>query len=69
MPYEQWETRALAHVRDSEFLALSLHDCYGPTWIAQYPAFLGRLQAQGTLQTLDQVRGRGGARRCQLSAS
>ena len=55
MPYEQWEARALAHAHDSGFLAFSLHDCYGPRWTEQYPAFLGRLLELGTLKTLDQI--------------
>jgi hypothetical protein len=55
MPYEQWEAQALARLRERDFVAFSLHDCYGPTWLERYPAFLRRLLEIGTLKTLDQV--------------
>ena len=55
MPYEQWEARVLDHARDREFLAFSLHDCYGPAWLEQYPTFLARLLDMGTMKMHDEV--------------
>ena len=54
-PYERWEERILDAARGTDFLALSLHDCYGPLWIERYPAFLHRLADLGTLRTIDEV--------------
>jgi hypothetical protein len=55
MSYEDWEARILDVARRAEFLALSLHDCYGPLWVERYPALLNRLMDLGTLRTIDQV--------------
>ena len=56
MAVVRWRTLEAETAPDAGIrIALSLHDCYGPTWIEQYPAFLGRLLELGTLQTLDQV--------------
>jgi hypothetical protein len=55
MAYEQWEARVLDLARDSEFFAVSLHDCYGRMWSDHYPALLRRLRDLGTTTNLDQV--------------
>jgi len=55
MPYAEWEARVFDYAEQHEFLALSLHDCYGPTWLEHYDSFLGRLQDAGTMKTLDAV--------------
>ena len=55
LPYERWETRALDTVRRSNFLAFSLHDCYGELWLEHYPALIQRLLDMGELKTLDEV--------------
>lgn len=54
-PYEQWEARIFEFAGDNGFLALSLHDCYGPMWLDHYPAFLDRLRDLGAIKTLDEV--------------
>jgi hypothetical protein len=54
-PYDQWEARALAAARASDFLAFSLHDCYGAAWLDRYPSFLQRLSELGEFKTLDDV--------------
>ncbi len=53
--YEQWEARIFEFAGHSEFLALSLHDCYGPMWLDHYPALLDRLHDMATMNTLDQI--------------
>lgn len=55
MSYERWEARIFDFAAHREFLALSLHDCYGPMWLDQYPSFLNRLRDMGTMKTIDQV--------------
>jgi hypothetical protein len=55
MPYEPWEQRALELADQSNFLAFSLHDCYGGLWLERYPALLRRLRDLGELRTLDEV--------------
>ncbi len=54
-PYDAWEARALEAARTSDFLAFSLHDCYGDLWLDRYPSFLRRLQELGEFKTLDEV--------------
>ena len=49
IPYEQWEARALARARGRQFLAFSLHDCYGPAWLPHYRSFLERLSDSAEL--------------------
>ena len=55
MSYERWEERVFELAGSSDFLALSLHDCYGPAWLEHYPTLLDRLRDLGTMKTLDQV--------------
>lgn len=55
MSYEQWEERIFEFAGQSDFLALSLHDCYGPAWLEHYPTLLDRLRDLGTMKTLDEV--------------
>jgi peptidoglycan/xylan/chitin deacetylase (PgdA/CDA1 family) len=54
-PYEPWEERVLEAARTSDFLALSLHDCYSARWLGRYPSLLQRLQDLGEFKTLDEV--------------
>ena len=55
MSYADWESTLLATIDGSDFTAVSLHDCYGDFWIAQYPRLLAALQARGVLRTFDAV--------------
>lgn len=55
MPYEKWETEILEQAAASELFVLSLHDCYGPRWLPQYPRLVERLTADVDVVTLDQV--------------
>lgn len=55
IPYEEWERAALRRVAESDFAAISLHDCYAPHWLPRYRAFLERVSEMGELRTLDEV--------------
>jgi hypothetical protein len=51
----RWLEQAVATVEAHDVAALSLHDCYAHLWLPRYPELLERLQALGTLRTLDDV--------------
>lgn len=54
--YEEWENRVLQRLQASNFLAVSLHDCYADHWLDQYEAFLSKLRDSGAvLKTLDEI--------------
>lgn len=53
--YEAWEREALAEIEAAQFVAFGLHDCYAPFWLPHYPRLLERVQAMGTLATLDAI--------------
>jgi peptidoglycan/xylan/chitin deacetylase (PgdA/CDA1 family) len=55
LPYEQWERRALQLVRENDFVALSLHDCYADFWLPHYEGFLAKLGALGRFKTMDEL--------------
>jgi len=53
--WEAWEQQALRTIEQSEFLAFSMHDCYGGFWLPHYERFLEKVGALGTFKTLDEV--------------
>ena len=55
LDWETWEAQALATIRQNEFVAFSLHDCYAPFWLPHYQRFLERVCALGRLQTMNDV--------------
>jgi hypothetical protein len=55
MRYDEWETRLIAQIQNSDFVAFGLHDCYADLWLPHYPALLEKLSRLGTLKTLDAV--------------
>jgi len=55
MNYQTWEDWALNCVRQREFVAFGLHDCYGAHWTEQYPEFLEKISSYGNFRTCDQV--------------
>ncbi len=59
LPYEDWEQLALQRIAESDFAAISLHDCYAPYWLPRYRRFLE--QVQGDRRATDARRGRGRA--------
>ncbi len=55
MPYDTWESQALAVIGKSHFTAFSLHDCYGEFWLPRYAEFLRKVSGMGKLLTLNQA--------------
>ena len=55
MDYQTWENWALDRIRQRDFVAFGLHDCYGAYWLDEYAQFLEKVAALGTLRTCDQV--------------
>jgi hypothetical protein len=55
LDWETWEAQALATIRQNNFIAFSLHDCYAPFWLPPYERFLERVCALGKLQTMNDV--------------
>jgi len=55
LSWDLWEAQALAAIRQREFIAFSLHDCYAPFWLPNYAPFLEKVAALGTWTTVNQV--------------
>src|SRR5262249_1097501 len=53
--FDKWASRAVELVRQNDFTALSLHDCYARFWLKEYAGFLRSLRGLGTFRTLDDV--------------
>ena len=53
--YGDWERKALERVESSDFVAFSLHDCYGEFWLPYYQRFLEKLKGLGQLKTFNEV--------------
>lgn len=58
MTYGQWEQKAIQTIRDQEFTAIGLHDCYAQYWIENYEHFLRKISGLGTLKKIDTVANR-----------
>jgi peptidoglycan/xylan/chitin deacetylase (PgdA/CDA1 family) len=63
MEYEAWEISVIAMVKAKPFVAIGLHDCYGPHWLANYASFIETLSTLGQFATFDEV-----AERTQLAS-
>jgi hypothetical protein len=55
MGFEDWRLRALDTIRQNDFVALSLHDCYASHWLPHYERFLREASALARLRTMDEV--------------
>lgn len=55
LSYKEWESRAFEIIKENDFVAFSLHDCYAKHWIEGYSLFLRRLKTFGRLKTLEQA--------------
>ncbi len=53
--YQEWLEIAWQSIEAAPFVALGLHDCYAGFWIEHYAEFLSKLQAMGTILTLNEV--------------
>jgi hypothetical protein len=55
MKYEAWQQKALNTIRENDFVAFSMHDCYAGDWLLYYNSFLQEIRALGELKTLNDV--------------
>lgn len=55
LSYPEWEAKALRLIRQHQFVAFGLHDCYAHLWLPHYKDFLKKIRELGRLRTLDQV--------------
>jgi len=54
--YEQWERKALDRIiKQNEFVAFCLHDCYAHYWLPHYREFLKKIISLGKFKTLNEV--------------
>lgn len=53
--FDEWARHVLGLIRERDFVALSLHDCYASHWLPGYQRFLADLTKLARLRTLDEV--------------
>jgi hypothetical protein len=53
--YEEWEKEAIDTIRENDFVAFCLHDCYATFWLPHYRGFLKKIRGLGTFKTLNEV--------------
>jgi peptidoglycan/xylan/chitin deacetylase (PgdA/CDA1 family) len=53
--YEDWRRDVLAVAQARPLVAVSVHDCYAPHWLHDYPSLLDALQRLAPLVTLDEI--------------
>lgn len=55
--FAEWRRRTIEAIRERDFVALSLHDCYAGHWLASYAEFLEEVKPMARLQTMDELAG------------
>ena len=53
--YGEWEHNAIEKIRQNDFVAFCLHDCYANHWLAHYKEFLKKIIGMGRFKTMDEV--------------
>ena len=53
--HETWEKRVIERIKQSNFTAIGLHDCYANYWLSNYSQLLGKISSLGQLKTFDEV--------------
>jgi hypothetical protein len=56
--FEAWEREALRVIRENEFTAFGLHDCYAQYWLDRFDEFLAKVQDLGRTETVGEVANR-----------
>ena len=55
MKYEEWEQKAITTIKQNDFVAFCLHDCYAHLWLPHYREFLKKIGGLGKFKTLNEV--------------
>jgi hypothetical protein len=55
MPYNIWERKIVEEIKQSDFVAFGLHDCYAHYWLSSFPDLLKKISALGQFKTFDEV--------------
>jgi hypothetical protein len=55
MKYEDWQQKAVQMIKQNDFVAFCLHDCYAHYWLPYYRKFLEKVSGLGKLKTLNEV--------------
>ncbi len=53
--FADWRRSTLTAIREHDFVALSLHDCYAGHWLPDYAEFLKEIKTMARLRTMDEV--------------
>ncbi len=53
--YQDWENKAIQVIKENDFVAFCLHDCYAQYWLPHYKNFLNKIRSMGKFKTLNQV--------------
>jgi hypothetical protein len=53
--YESWEAEAITLIRQNDFIAIGLHDCYAQYWLSHYRQFLEKIRLLGEFKTFNQI--------------
>jgi len=53
--FDEWCRRAVELIRENDFTAISLHDCYAGWWLKGYGEFLRSIRDMGTFLTFDDL--------------
>lgn len=53
--YEIWEQKAIEMIKQNDFVAFGLHDCYAHYWLPHYRGFLEKIRALGEFKTFNEV--------------
>lgn len=55
LKYGEWEQKAIDIIKENDFVAFCLHDCYAHYWLLHYREFLQKIKGLGKLKTLNEV--------------
>lgn len=53
--FEVWEEKAISQIKENDFVAFGLHDCYGEFWLPHYKEFLKKIKGSGVIKTMNEV--------------
>lgn len=53
--FEQWARRSIDAIRNRDFVALSLHDCYASHWLDGYQRFLEEIKSLARVRTMNEL--------------